>query len=449
MSAPNGVAMSRYRNDPQAIQALVRTDEIHRGVYLDRELFDLEMERLWRNAWVFVGHDSQVPNPGDFYTTQLGREPVIMVRGTDSLVRVLPNRCAHKGTRLASAVHGKCVGGVLRCPYHGWTYKLDGKIRTIPLKTGYDGTAFAASEAAQGLREISSVNYRGFVFARLSPAGMDFKDYFGESLSSIDNMVERAPQGRLEVAGGVLRYLHDCNWKLFVENLNDAMHPMVAHESSAGTAKKLWETSGATGPAPMVIEQFVPFVNGYDFFDKMGVKVFANGHSYTGVNFSIHSKYAQVGDYERRMEESYGPERAHRILAEVRHNTVYYPNLTIKGAIQSIRVARPLAVDQTLIESWTFRLVGAPEELLSRTTTYSRLINAPTSMVGHDDLHCYRGIQQGLLAGGDWVSLHRNHSAAEAGGIAGTYGATNEAPMRGQYRAWANLMTLNVGGSEP
>jgi hypothetical protein len=108
-------------------------------------------------------------------------------------------------------------------------------------------------------------------------------------------------------------------------------------------------------------------------------------------------------------------------------------------------VARPLAVDKTLIESWTFRLVGAPEELLARTTTYSRLINSPTSMVGHDDLHCYRSIQEGLASGSnDWISLHRNHTAAEAGGIAGVYGATNEAPMRGQYRAWADFMTLGM-----
>jgi phenylpropionate dioxygenase-like ring-hydroxylating dioxygenase large terminal subunit len=438
--------MSRYRNHPEAIRSLIRPDEVHRDVYLDRELFELEMEQLWRHTWLYVGHDSQVPNPGDFYTTQLAREPVIMIRGGDGMVRVLPNRCAHKGTRLVSAVQGKCIGGLLRCPYHGWTYRLDGKIRTIPLKSGYDGTAFETSEAARGLCEIASANYRGFVFARLSSSGVDFKEYFGESLSSIDNMVERSPQGRLEVAGGVLRYLHDCNWKLFVENLNDAMHPMVAHESSAGTAKKMWESSGSPGAPPMVIEQFVPFVNGYDFFDRMGVKVFANGHSYTGVNFSIHSQYSHVGEYERRMEEAYGAERARRILGEVRHNTVYYPNLTIKGAIQAIRVARPLAVDQTLIESWTFRLVGAPEELLARTTTYSRLINAPTSMVGHDDLHCYRSIQEGLPGGGDWVSLHRNHSPAEAAGVAGTYGATNEAPMRGQFRAWAEFMTRGAGG---
>jgi len=439
--------MTRYRDNPAAIRGLVRPDSIHRDLYLDSELFDLEMERLWPTAWIYVGHDSQVPAAGDFYSTLIGREPVFMMRGSDGNVRVLPNRCAHKGTKLVSAVHGRCAAGTIRCPYHGWTYRLDGTLRTVPLKSGYDGTGFETSTASQGLPEVRSVNYRGFVFARLAREGPDFYEYFGESLSSIDNMVERSPEGRLEVAGGVLRYLHDCNWKMYVENLNDAMHPMVAHESSAGTAKRVWEaTPGAS--APMVIEQFVPFVNGYEFFEKMGVKVYDQGHSYTGVNFSIHSKYSSVGDYEQRMIAAYGEERARRILGEARHNTVYYPSLTIKGAIQAIRVARPIAVDRTLIESWTFRLVGAPDEILARTVTYSRLINAPTSMVGHDDLHCYRSIQEGLAsASSDWVSLHRNYNRAEASGIAGTYGATNEAPMRGQYRAWAALMTGVSGGS--
>ncbi|HUN73652.1 MAG TPA: aromatic ring-hydroxylating dioxygenase subunit alpha [Steroidobacteraceae bacterium] len=437
--------MQHYRDNPQAIRALVRPDAVHRDVYLDPELFELEMEQLWRKTWIYVGHDSQVPNAGDFYTTLIGREPVILLHDAEGAVRVLPNRCAHKGTKLVSAVQGRCAGGALRCPYHGWTYKLDGTLRTVPLRGGYQGTGFETAEASRGLPQITSTNYRGFVFARLAPEGPGFGEYFGDSLSSIDNMVERSPEGRLEVAGGVLRYLHDCNWKMFVENLNDAMHPMVAHESSAGTAKRLWEQTPPGTPMPMVIEQFVPFVNGYDFFEKMGVKVYDHGHSYTGVSFSIHSSYASVGEYERRMVEAYGEERTRRILGEARHNTVYYPSLTIKGAIQAIRVARPLAVDRTLIESWTFRLAGAPQEMLARTTTYSRLINAPTSVVGHDDLHCYRSIQEGLAcASNPWVSLHRNHSPAESGSLAGTYGATNEVPMRGQYRAWAQYMTLGM-----
>lgn len=434
--------MKRYAPDSAAIRELVRPDSIHRDLYLDPDLFDLEMNRLWRNAWIYIGHDSQVPLPGDFYTAVIGREPVIMVRGADSKVRVLPNRCSHKGTQLLSAVQGKCQAGVIRCPYHGWTYRLDGALRSVPLRSGYADTGAEGGNPLRGLPEINSHNYRGFVFARLAGTGVDFNEFFGESLTSIDNMVDRSPEGRLEVAGGVLRYLNDCNWKMYVENLNDAMHPMVAHESSAGTAKRLWSPPSSDSPKPMVIEQFVPFVNDYDFFEKMGVKVYPNGHSYTGVNFSIHSSYSSVGEYERRMIAAYGEDRAHAILREARHNTVYYPSLTIKGAIQAIRVARPLAVDKTIIESWTFRLVGAPEEMLARTTTYSRLINAPTSMVGHDDLHCYRSIQKGLAsASSDWISLHRNYTPAESAGISGVFGATNEAPMRGQYRAWADLMT--------
>ena len=435
--------MMHYRTDPQAIRALVRADAVHRDVYRSQELFDLEMERLWHNTWIYVGHDSQVPQPGDYYTTELARQPVILLRDEDGAVRVLMNRCAHKGARLVSAMSGHCEKNLLRCPYHGWTYRLDGSVRTIPLKGGYEGTALAESPNAKGVVSLTHVvNYRGFVFARLGTKGPGFHEYFGAALSSIDNMVDRSPEGRLEVAGGVLRYLHDCNWKMFVENLNDTMHPMVAHESAAGTAKKLWADKPEDTPKPMAIEQFLPFVNGYSFFDKMGVHIYENGHSYTGVNFSIHSNYAAVGEYETLMENVYGAERARAILGEVRHNTVYYPSLTIKGAIQAIRVVRPLAPDRTLIESWTLRLVGAPPQLLRRTLMYSRLINAPTSVVGHDDRHCYRAIQEGLASdGNDWISLHRNHSAAESSSIAGDYNGTSEISMRAQFRAWQQFMT--------
>ncbi len=436
--------MGKYINDPQALQALIRPDAVHRDLYINQELFELEMRQLWRNTWVYVGHDSQVPSTGDYYTTQLGLEPVIMIRDEDGLVQVLMNRCAHKGTRLLSAQSGSC-GGAIRCPYHGWTYRLDGSIRAIPMRRGYDQTAMMESEAGRGLVRLRQVhNHRGFVFACLADDGMGFHDYFGASLSSIDNMVDRAPEGRLEVAGGVLRYMHHCNWKMFVENLNDAMHPMVAHESSAGTARDVWASLNMPedAPKPMVVEQFLPFVSNYQFFDDMGVKVYDNGHSYSGVNFSIHSKYSSVGPYEQRMIEVYGEKRAREILGEVRHNTVYYPSLTIKGAIQSIRVVRPLAADKTLIESWTLRLVGAPEALLQRTVTYNRLINAPTSIVGHDDLHCYRSIQEGLAAGGnDWVSLHRNYDPAEGESVIGVCGGLSEVSMRGQFRAWMKFMT--------
>jgi phenylpropionate dioxygenase-like ring-hydroxylating dioxygenase large terminal subunit len=264
-------------------------------------------------------------------------------------------------------------------------------------------------------------------------------------LSSIDNMADRSPEGELEIAGGCLRYLHACNWKMFIENLNDTMHPMVAHESSAGTAKRMWADKPADAPKPMAIEQFVPFMSDYKFFDDMGVRVFDNGHSFSGVHFSIHSKYSAIPEYDEAMRARYGDEQAKAIIGLARHNTVYYPTLTIKGAIQAIRVVRPIAVDKTLVESWTYRLVGAPDMLLERTVMYNRLVNAPTSVVGHDDLEVYERVQAGLATNGnEWVNIQRLYSADEPGQRNVVTDGTSEWQMRNQFRAWTKFMTMSL-----
>jgi len=426
-----------YRENPDALRRLVEPDCVHRDVYTDPEVFQLEMERLWSRTWIYVGHASQVPDAGDYLTADIAAKPVIMMRQADGGIRVLMNRCAHKGTKVLGGASGN-TGKVIRCPYHAWTYRLDGSLAMIPLKEGYAGTRMEE----KGLFQVNNLeNYRGFIFVRLSEKGIGFKEFFGDSLSSIDFLADRSPEGELKIAGGCLRYLHNCNWKMFVENLNDTMHPMIAHASSAGTAKRLWEGKPAGEPKPMAVEQFVPFVNGYQFFDDMGVRVYPHGHGFSGVHFSIHSSYSSIPEYEQAMVRAYGEERAKQILGTVRHNTVYYPSLTIKGAIQSIRVARPLAADSTLIESWTFRLKGAPDSLLRRTVMYNRLINSPMSVVGHDDLHCYRSIQEGLAApGNEWVSLHRNFDPGELAAAEVTANGTSDISMRNQFRAWSEFM---------
>lgn len=437
--------MTQYRNNPEAVRALVRPDRVHRDLYINDEIFRLEQENFFANTWNYLGHTSQIPKAGDYLTVDVGGQPLIAVRHTDNSVRVVMNRCAHKGSKLVSDGCGN-TGKFFRCPYHAWTFKTDGSVLAIPLKNGYEGTQLKECEAARGLAKVNNVQtYRGFIFAKINDVGPDFETYFGDSLSSIDNMADRSPEGELEIAGGCLRYMHNCNWKMFIENLNDAMHPMVVHESSAGTAKNLWADQPADAPKPMAVEQFVPFMSDYKFFDDMGVRVFDNGHSFSGVNFSIHSKYAGVPEYEAAMVKAYGDSRAHAILGLARHNTVYFPSLTIKGAIQTIRVARPIAVDKTLVESWSFRLKGAPPELLKRTNTYNRLINSPFSVVGHDDLRAYRGIQEGLQASGnDWISLHRDFDEREIGKTDLTTNGTSEISMRNQYCAWAKYMTLTM-----
>jgi len=290
--------------------------------------------------------------------------------------------------------------------------------------------------------------YRDFVFARLSETGIGFEAYFGDSLSSLDNMIDRSPVGKLEVAGGVLRYLHRCNWKMLVENLTDTCHPMVAHESSAGTAVEVWKRQPPGTPKHPAVEIYAPFVAPYQFFESMGIRVWPNGHGHTGVSHSIHSDYSAVPGYFDAMVTAYGEERAKHILDTNRHNTVYFPNMTMKGPIQALRIFKPMAADRTMVESWTFRLVGAPDKLLERTILYSRLINAPTSPVGHDDLEMYERAQDSLHSDANpWVNMQRLYDPAEADQPIGVANGTTEWQMRNQFRAWRHFMTTTMAAA--
>jgi phenylpropionate dioxygenase-like ring-hydroxylating dioxygenase large terminal subunit len=425
----------------------LRGCEVHRDAFIDPGVFALEMQTVFSHTWVFVGHGSQIPQPGDYATTTVGDQPVVMVRHGDGSLRVLHNRCAHKGVQLVPEGTGN-TGTFFRCPYHAWTYRTDGSLLNIPLREGYAHDGFQQCEAHQGLAAVGAVQvYRDFVFCRLAPQGIGFEAYFGDSLSTLDNMVDRSPVGRLEVAGGVLRYLHRCNWKMLVDNQTDTCHPMVAHQSSAGTAVRVWEQAPPGTPKPMAVEQFAPFVSPYEFFEKMGIRVWPHGHGHTGVSDSIHAAYSPIPGYWEAMEAAYGEARARRILGEVRHNTVYFPNIMVKGPIQTLRLFKPLAADRTLVESWTFRLVGAPDALLERTLTYNRLINAPTSVVGHDDLEVYERAQQGLKSrGAQWVNVARLYDPAERDQSTAVTNGTSEWQMRNQMRAWAHFMTASMPG---
>lgn len=442
--------MGRYTDNPKAIAALVRGGEVHRDVYIDEELYRLEMRHLFANTWVFVGHDSQTPNKGDYYTTQIGDQPVIMVRHTDNEIKVLYNRCPHKGTKIAIDRTGN-TGKFFRCPYHAWSFKTDGCLLAIPLKKGYQDTGFDDSNAKPGMRAVGAVkNYRGFVFARLAEEGIGFEDFFNGSLSSFDNMIDRSPAGRLEVAGPPLRYMHQCNWKMLVENQTDTCHPMVAHESSAGTAVQIWKEMGYTedDPKPPAMEIIAPFMSPYEFFEDMGIRTWPNGHGHTGVHHSIHSKYSEIPGYMEAMHAAYGPERTQGILAENRHNTVYFPNIMIKGPIQQLRNFIPLGPNRTLVESWIYRLVDAPDELLARTAMYNRMINAPTSIVGHDDLEMYERAQEGLHASGnDWVNVQRLYPGPEDFSAEQVENGTTERQMRNQFDAWVRFMTADMPGA--
>lgn len=431
----------------EIVDRVIRPEQVHRDVYTSPDIFRLEMKHLFPNCWVYVGHDSQTPRPGDYIIAQIGDQPLLQVRHSDGEIKVLYNRCPHKGTKIVIDRAGN-TGKFFRCPYHAWSFNTDGCLLAIPLKKGYEGTGLENTEAAKGMAAVGAWhNYRGFVFARLAPEGIGFEEFFGESLSSLDNMVDRSPLGRLTVAGAPLRYMHKCNWKMLVENQTDTCHPMVAHESSAGTAVKIWDAMDKPEgtPKPPAMEIIAPFMSPYEFFENMGIRTWPNGHGHTGVHHSIHSDYSAVPGYFEAMTQAYGEDRARAILGENRHNTVYFPNIMIKGPIQQLRNFIPLGPDKTLVESWIFKLEGAPDQLTARTAMYNRMINAPTSMVGHDDLEMYERAQEGLAADGlEWVNIQRLYEEGEDLSQEAVLNGTTERQMRNQFAAWSRFM---IGGA--
>lgn len=436
--------------DVEEIAALVRPEVVHRDVYIAKDVYRAEMRHLFPKLWLYVGHDSQVPKPGDYITAQLADQPVILVRHTDGAVHVLHNRCPHKGTKIAIDRAGN-TGKFFRCPYHAWSFKTDGCLLAIPLKKGYAGTGLEGSEAARGLKPVGAVvNYRGFVFARLAAEGIGFEAFFGESLSSLDNLVDRAPEGRVEVSGPPLRYMHRCNWKMLVENQTDTCHPMVAHESSAGTAIRLWEEMAEPGaPKPAAMQIIAPFMSPYEFFEDFGIRTWPNGHGHTGVKTSIHAKYDEIPGYFEALVAAHGEEKAKAVLADNRHNTIYFPNIMVKASIAQLRLFIPLAADRTLVESYVFHPVGAPMELTRRSHVYNRMINAPTSIVGHDDLEMYERAQEGLASDGlEWVNIQRLYEAGEDFGAPHVTNGTTERQMRNQFEAWARFMRQSPPAAE-
>ena len=208
----------------------------------------------------------------------------------------------------------------------------------------------------------------------------------------------------------------------------------------------MWIDKPADEPKPMAIEQFVPFMSDYKFFEDMGVRVFDNGHSFSGVHFSIHSKYSAIPATRRRCRRPTARSARAQILGLARHNTVYYPNLTIKGAIQAIRVVKPIAVDKTLIESWTFRLEGRAARAAAahghvqppdQLAVLGRRPRRPAGLPRHPGRACTRAATRGSAC---TATSTRPRSARPTSPPIGT----SEISMRNQYRAWARYMTMTM-----
>jgi len=437
MNEPTGPSKRVWTHDE--LRALVQPDKVHRALYVDPGIFDLEMERVFGTAWVFVGHESMVPNPHDYIATRIGREPVLMTRDANGAIHVIFNRCAHRGVQVCATERGNAR--LFRCPYHGWAYRCDGKLAGIPLRKAYPAD-LDPDDPQYSMRSVPRVDsYRGFVFASLSEKGPALDVYLNGIRKSIDDLADRAPLGTVSFKAGVNRYVIEANWKLQIDNVCDLPHASWTHVS---TVDENGRQFGRYGGGPRLLTDEGRMID----WDELGVVGFDYGHGYQGRPPAEKGMGGPLFEqYRAMLVARHGEQRADEILAYDRFNSVIYPSLSFQAFGQHIRVVRPLAVDRTEIHIWPIWLDGAPEELNRRAIRSLSATHSAASMIQTDDVEVFERAQRALRTpGNEWV-LFQGYIGGEQPWQDGWRGlGASEFVSRNQYaRNWISYMCGGYG----
>jgi len=419
--------------------------KLDRRVYTDPAIFDLEMSRIWETVWVFIAHESQVARPNDFFTTHIGRQPVVAMRDGAGKLGVFINACRHRGAKLCRVSKGNAK--LVACPYHGWVYGSDGALVSVKEEAlGAYPPSFDKKEL--GLTPVARVqSYRGFIFASLNPAVEPLETHLGDATVLMDLLIDQSESG-WEVLKGSVSYTFDGNWKLQAENGVDSYHATTVHANFAATVQNRLRSSGAGEKIKAMQLQHDPAQIRSGFFDL------GRGHVMMWRDWSNPEdrfNYADRHNIARRMGES----RARWALGRLR-NILIFPNLLLLDVMSTqIRVFRPLAVDKTEVTSYAIAPVGeAPEQRRLRLRAYEDFFN-PSGMATADDLAEFRFSQEGFRGEASrWSDLSRGAAHQVAGpdehardlGIRPLHcGAwsEDEGLFVGLYRRWVEL----VGGA--
>jgi phenylpropionate dioxygenase-like ring-hydroxylating dioxygenase large terminal subunit len=420
---------------------------VHRRIYNDPAIFEVEMQRIFGRAWVYIGHASQVRKPGDYFATQMGRRPVVMVRDENGEVRVIHNQCAHRGAMVVATEKGNAPE--FTCCYHGWTYHLDGRIKGVPLNHGYP-TDFDAKNPKVAMNPVKRVkSYRGFVFANEATDGPDLEESLGHMATSLDDMIDRAPDGEIEAAGGVFKHAYDGNWKLYFENLCDAAHPLFVHRSSIEASQAQSDDAYSDGSGEIAVRQMRQNGAPYSFWEsQVGIWTYPNGHSYLGDYHDDNKLVAALKDpvfreYIGALEKKKGKAEAKRILEVRRWNSNIYPNVSLMSQFALLRVVHPVAANRTVVHTYNFKLKGAPEQMFRNTVAFANIVNGTGSLVLTDDLEIYNRIDMGLSSeGAEWLQIGRGYQSdlPEAYGGRKGVNSTSEVYIRNMLDAWQGYM---------
>jgi phenylpropionate dioxygenase-like ring-hydroxylating dioxygenase large terminal subunit len=382
-------------------------------VYRDPDVFAEEMERIYSRSWVYVAHESEIANGGDYKIAHVGLQPVIVSRSSDDhSINVMFNRCRHRGSAVCQQERGN--SNYFRCAYHGWTYSSSGRLIGVPFDDGY-GPEFDKGQF--GLAHVARVDsYQGFVFASLSPDVPPLPEHLGHARRYLDFIANLGEQG-IELSAKAHRLEYRGNWKLQIENTIDPYHFSFTHQSWLDILKD--RNEGKSSPWVKNVRTN-PAWRGIDL---------ENGHA-------VH-EFGELGVRDGNAHEI-------AIGELIPFNLNVFPSLAFVGA--QLRLVVPRSVDRTSVYLYPIFPVGSDDETRRRILHDHEVFYGPAGFGSTDDIEvAMNRVTRGLedtRSPADFAlmrrGLGREQTDPETGLTVGR--SSDEVPQRAYLRRWLELM---------
>jgi p-cumate 2,3-dioxygenase subunit alpha len=381
-------------------------------VYSDPELFEREQRRIFDRSWLYAGHESEVPQAGDFLTRRVGGRPLIIVRGNDGQIRIFHNSCRHRGATVCRHARGNARNFV--CFYHNWTYDNQGRLDGVPLKDAY-GPGFKMEE--MGLYATRMQNYRGWLFVCFSRDTVPLEDYLAGARAYLDMILDQDEDGNL-ILPGTHEYSMRANWKLLMENTVDIYHLDSTH--GRYLRDYVPKVLGLKTPDPRAAHE-----------GALSPRELGNGHVVIE-----YRKFSGTADEAKRAswEARFGQERATRMLDYTR-TLLLFPNTLYIEQRRVIRTCFPTAPAHSEITAWPLMpAVDDPHVRKQRLDIYLSFLG-PAGHATPDDIEVMELIQKNCATLPHEALMDCSRGMARQHPL-----PTDEAQMRGFWRGWRALM---------
>ena len=403
--------------------------KVRRSTMTSSSTFEEEQGRIFRKCWLYLGHESEIANPGDFKTRSVAGRSLLFCRDNSGRARAFLNTCPHRGAEVCREDEGTAKR--FTCFYHGWTFSNDGRLLTLPDEESY-GEAFDKSRL--NLHEVPRVeSYKQFVFVCFDPGVDDLVTYLAGARDYLDLVADQSPLG-MEVIGGSQMYSIRANWKLLVENSMDGYHAATTHSTYLAYLKDLGTdlSPGITGVGKdlgnghAVIEYKAPWGRPIAFWEPLWGE----------------EARLELEQIRRELVERFGEERTHR-MADLNRNLLIFPNLIINDIMSiTIRTFYPFAPDYHTVAAWALGPIGEADHMRARRLDSFLTFLGPGGFATPDDVEALEICQRGFTTFPEveWSDISRGMTREVPA-------ATDELQMRAFWRRWNALM--NGSGSQP